>query len=832
MNELLVGLNSEQQKAVSKLNGTLLVLAGAGSGKTKVLTQRIAYLVANGVHPTEILAVTFTNKAANEMRIRLGNILGEEAVKQMWVGTFHNICGRILRQAIEDYKTEDGRSWKSNFVIFDQDDSLSLIKQAIKTENLDDKTYIPKAVQGNISMAKNKMLDAFKFATISKDYRAANIARVYHTYEGLLCANNALDFDDLLLTTVNLFLKNPETLAKFYRRFSHILVDEFQDTNLVQYKMISQLYTGGQEEYDYENRSLCVVGDVDQSIYSWRGADCRILLNFQSDFRETELIKLEQNYRSTETILEVANKIIMNNVERLDKNLYSNKGKGEKVVCFEAQDEREEAFYVVNKILELQRTKRHSYRDCAVLYRTNAQSRAIEEALMAKNIPYAMVGGMKFYQRKEIKDMIAYLKLIYNSEDSQSLKRIVNVPKRSIGAATIKKLDDIAYKESISLFEVVEKIEEYADFTARTKTPLKEFARLINNAKSSLEKMPLSEFIAQLIEDTGYLEELKNEGTEEANGRIENLQEFISATREYENSETGNDLGEFLTQLALVSDIDELDDETEKVTLMTLHAAKGLEFPIVFLAGLEEGIFPHSRSLADNTEMEEERRLMYVGVTRAEDLLFISFAKRRLIWGDYKYFTPSRFLKEIPQHLLVSAGAKSVPKEQNDTSGKSRYSEDNTYVNYSDKNEPIKTGSFGKNFVAPKINKAAGKVSEPISNTGFGKNFVAPKIKKKEDAKEELAKKVVNIAKKVEEEPKFEVKPVKAPEVKSEPKVVEPEKTQKESFEAGTRVFHEKYGIGVIEQVLKTESYELYSVDFGKLGKIALDSNFANLKKF
>lgn len=766
MNKILVGLNPAQQKAVVKIFGSMLVLAGAGSGKTKVLTSRIANLVSNGINPAEILAVTFTNKAASEMKQRLTAILGEEVVKHMWVGTFHNICGRILRQDIEKYKNNDDRSWYYNFVIFDQDDSLSLIKQALKQENLDEKMYQPKSLQATISMAKNKMMDAYKFAANAKDYRTEKISGIYNIYEGLLSVNNALDFDDLLLVTVNLLSKSSEVLQKYHSRFKHILVDEFQDTNPVQYNLIKLLYQGENTENPSQDRSLCVVGDVDQSIYSWRGADYKIILNFRRDFADSELVKLEQNYRSTGNILEVANNIIINNKERLDKNLFSTKGEGDKICCFEAVDEMEEAHYIAQKIGALT-CLQHTYNNCAVLYRTNAQSRAIEEAMMSKNIPYKMVGGIKFYDRKEIKDLIAYLKLIYNSDDSLSLKRIINVPKRSIGAVSIKKLEEIARRQSLSLFAVLERIDHYEGFTARTINPIKDFIKLVNKAKDIVNKMPLSEFIAQLIDDIGYVNELKAEDTEEANGRIENIQEFISAARKYEDTDSGNELGEFLTQLALVSDIDSLDENAESVTLMTLHAAKGLEFPIVFLAGLEEGIFPHSRSLNTPDEMEEERRLMYVGVTRAEDKLYLSYAKRRLIYGDYKYFTPSRFLREIPSHLTIANYNLTPPKPA-----------------ISAAHSASKHNNYGKSYK----NK---DFDSPVSNTNFGKNFKMPKVQKKE-----------------------------------------PEVTISAIFKEGDRVFHEKFGVGTVEQAVKVGVDTMYSVNFGKIGKKSLDSQYSKLKKF
>jgi DNA helicase-2/ATP-dependent DNA helicase PcrA len=825
MNEILVGLNSAQKEAVSKSSGALLVLAGAGSGKTKVLTQRIAYLIQNGTKPWEILAVTFTNKAAQEMKERLISILGEEVVKNIWVGTFHNICGRILRQDIENYKTDDGRSWRNNFVIFDQDDSLSLIKQAIKIENLDEKMYQPKAVQTTISMAKNKMQNAFQFATNAKDFRTERISRVYHTYEGMLSTNNAIDFDDMLLICANLFSKTPEILNKYYSKFKHILVDEYQDTNLAQYNLISQIYKGPSEKPQAKNRSLCVVGDVDQSIYSWRGADYKIILNFQNDYPDAELIKLEQNYRSTGNILEVANHIIVNNTERLSKKLYSNKGCGEKILCFEAADELEEAHYLIDKIKALTYGK-YNYNDCVILYRTNAQSRAIEEACMTRSLPYKMVGGTKFYARKEIKDIIAYLKLIYNPDDSQSLKRIINVPKRSIGPTTIKKLDEISKSANISLFSIIETIDDYSDFSPKTKNSLKNFVNIIRKTQESIEKMTISEFIAQLIDNTEYLDELKAEDTEEANNRIENIQEFISVAKEYEISDSENDLGEFLTQISLVSDLDSLEESAESITLMTLHAAKGLEFPVVFLAGLEEGIFPHSRSLNSNTEMEEERRLMYVGVTRAEELLFLTYAKRRLIWGDYKYFTPSRFLKEIPQNLIVTNYA----SDKGETSQK-------IYA---------KPGSWGysKNNEKQSINdlkspKFLGSPLQSDYSKGFGSNFVAPKFKKAEkiENKSENQKTEIKPAKQIvikKQEP-VQTGPVlpdnlKALIKKKEP-VTEP-KLELQAFKEGDRVFHEKYGIGTIAQILEMGQDLMYSIDFGKAGKIPLDARYSKLKKF
>lgn len=836
MDDILVGLNPAQQEAVTKIFGVMLVLAGAGSGKTRVLTNRIAYLIKNGADPNEILAVTFTNKAAQEMKSRLTKMLGEDIVKNLWVGTFHNICCRILRQDIEKYENEEGRKWQSNFVIFDQSDSVSLVKQAIQAENLDEKMYVPKAIQSTISMAKNKMIDAYKYATNARDFRSERISKIYDNYEKLLATNNALDFDDLLLMSVNLIAKNADVRRKYHSRFKHVLVDEFQDTNLVQYRLISMIYHGGIENPQFTDRSLCVVGDVDQSIYSWRGADCKIILNFERDYSTCELIKLEQNYRSTGTILEAANRVIVNNSERLDKKLISNKGKGEKISCFEAHDEQEESQHIANKIKNLIANK-FSLNDCVVLYRTNAQSRAIEEAFMSQNIPYKMIGGVKFYERKEVKDIIAYLKLIYNPDDSQSLKRVINVPKRSIGATTVNKIQDIANRNDTSMFTALSRIEEFQEFTARTSKPLKEFYTLIASLRDKALSMPLSEFIAQLIDDTGYYGELKGENTEESNNRLENLQEFISVAREYETDTDEPDLGEFLSQVALVSDVDMLEEESQSVTLMTLHAAKGLEFPIVFLAGLEDGIFPHMRSLQSSSEMEEERRLMYVGITRAEEMLFLSYAKKRLIWGDYKYFTPSRFLSEIPPQLLDSVSSEDYirkPSVLSTAKKEGAWAHQKDTYNSSDKVVNDYSVGFGKNFRIPKANKpiepsAPAKPVQTVSRVS-----VIEKPKAQEPAKFTVKppeKPAVLLNKEPAVKPIIKTVPVEKKEAAPAPVETAPA-DNREYFQKGDRVFHEKFGIGMVEQVIELGSDLMYQIDFGKAGKKPIDANYAKLKKF
>lgn len=792
-NEILEGLNSPQKSAVRQEAGCLLVLAGAGSGKTKVLTHRIAYLIENGAKPWEILSVTFTNKAAREMKIRLDNLLGEKTAGHLWIGTFHSICGRILRQEIENYFVKGEIFRNSNFVIYDESDSLSIIKQAIKAENLDEKLYQPKMVKASISTSKNKMIDVDKFESLARDNREKNISRIFRYYEDALRTNNALDFDDLLLVTVKMLENNEEILNKYKSRFNHILVDEFQDTNHPQYRLISLLFRGFEQDIEKvsEGRSLCVVGDIDQSIYSWRGADYKILLNFQKEFPGAELIKLEQNYRSTETILEAANNIIIHNRDRISKNLFSNKGQGEQITLNETQDEIEEAHFVVDRIKDHTTRGKYTLSECVVLYRTNAQSRALEEAFMSRKIPYAMVGGQKFYERKEIKDIIAYLKLIYNPSDSQSLKRIINVPKRAIGTTTVKKIDEIAQKQYTSLFAVLERIDEFSEFSGKVANKLKEFVKLINNAREKVNESLLSEFLSVLIDDIGYIEELRAEVTEEANSRIENIQEFISVARAQEDMGLDTELGEFLTRMSLISDIDSLSDTNDAVTLMTLHSAKGLEYPVVFIAGLEEGMFPHSRSLNSNSEMEEERRLMYVGVTRAEEHLCLTFAKRRLIYGDYRYFTPSRFLNEIPHHLLKTLGYKPVEKR---TSIYERTAPDQ------------KSSGFNPN----KFSRQS--YDSPLANTNsFGKNFRLPdSLRKNKDASNvTIPKSAVNKA--------VNSKPVKK---------------HIALFDIGTRVFHQKFGIGEIDKIVKVGEIPMYSVIFNNIGKRAIEAESGVLKKF
>lgn len=844
MENILDNLNKEQREAVETVRGPLLVLAGAGSGKTKLLTSRIAYLIQNGVRPRNILAVTFTNKAAKEMKERLGNILGENVVKYMWVGTFHGICGRILRENIENYSFQSGKRLDKNFSIYDETDSNAVIKQAIKKLNLDDKVYAPKLVKTVISNAKNKMQDAYTFATFARDFKSQKIAQIYEEYENSLNNNNAIDFDDMLMLTVKLLEQCKEVRQQYYDRFQHILVDEFQDTNMAQYKLINMLYTNLEPDIPDE-RSLCVVGDVDQSIYSWRGADYTIILNFQKDFKKTKLIKLEQNYRSTANILNVANAIIENNTERVDKVLYSQKGDGELIDYFEAQDEADEANFIASRIKQ---DSGGDYNRFAILYRTNSQSRALEEACMAAGLPYKIYGGLKFYDRKEVKDIIAYLKLIYNTDDSQSFRRIVNVPKRAIGDTTVKNLSDFADKEDISLFAACQRIEDAVEIPPRTRSKLKDFSELILKFVNAKDSYSLQDFVTLVIEKTGYLAELQSQNTPESEADIENLQELVNVAGEFVPEEADNALGEFLQQVALVSDLDGMEDISNNITLMTLHSAKGLEFPIVFLAGCDEGVFPHQRTFNIPSEMEEERRLMYVGVTRAEEKLYLTSAKRRQMWGEYKYYNPSRFIDEIPPQLLNKIGfegsTSGASTFQNAVSrartGKSDYSYS---AAQSDSFGYVKPSSgFGKGFVAPTRGLATGKshndrqrqnssYSQQPHRTPSRTILVKSQANKQRD--DEKIKEFFkdNAIKRMLEEKKQKERMQQAEDAERQRRM-ETTTPIEYVFNVGERVFHDKLGIGHIQEVTQIGDSMMYTIDFGRQGVKAMDAAYAKLKKF
>ena len=643
MENLLENLNKEQKEAVQTTQGPLLILAGAGSGKTKVLTTRIAYMIRQGVRPRNILAVTFTNKAAKEMKERIGKIIGEDTVKYMWVGTFHGICGRILRENIDKYNTATGKNLDKNFTIYDDSDTNQIITRAIKKLNLDEKVYPTKLVKTVISNAKNKMQDATTFATYARDFKSQRIASIYEEYEKALNNNNAIDFDDMLMLTVKLLEQNEEVRRQYYERFQHIMVDEYQDTNLAQYNLVNMLYTNLSKDVPDE-RSLCVVGDVDQSIYSWRGADFTIIMNFQKDYPKTKLIKLEQNYRSTACILNAANAVIENNDERVEKVLYSNKGEGEKLSYYIAADETDEANYIVSNI---KRTAKGNYNQFAILYRTNNQSRALEEACMATGVPYRIYGGTKFYDRAEVKTVICYLKLINNTDDSQSLRRVINIPKRGIGDTTVKNLSDFANSKDISLFEAI-KICEDSEIAPKTRSKLKDFASLIQKFKDAQSAYSLKDFVTLVIEKSGYLAELQSKAATNPDFQddINNLQELVNVAEEFVPEEEDNLLGEFLQQVALVSDLDSMENETNNITMMTLHAAKGLEFPTVFLCGLQEGIVPLKHK-GRETDREEERRLLYVAMTRAREELILTFS------GEM-----SSLVRQIPADMLMREKAR------------------------------------------------------------------------------------------------------------------------------------------------------------------------------
>ncbi len=638
--KLLNGLNPEQQKAVKATDGPLLIMAGAGSGKTRVLTHRIAYLIVEKqVNPYNILAITFTNKAAREMRERIGKMMGGTA-EEIWISTFHSMCVRILRRDI------DRIGFNRNFTILDTTDQQSVIKGILKDKNIDPKKFDPRAILGSISSAKNELMDPEEYSKMSGGYYEQIVSDVYEEYQKRLRKNQALDFDDLIMMTIQLFKRVPDVLEYYQRKFQYIHVDEYQDTNKAQYILVKLLAN--------RFKNLCVVGDSDQSIYRWRGADITNILSFEKDYPNATVIMLEQNYRSTKRILMAANKVIENNLNRKLKNLWTENPEGNKIVYYRADSEQSEAQFVAGKIKELTRNNEYSLSDIAILYRTNAQSRVMEEVLLKSNIGYSIVGGTKFYDRKEIKDMLAYLRLISNPDDDISLQRIINVPKRGIGSTSFDKIADFAAMHDLSIFQALDSI-DLIGLSPKITKAAKEFRDLIKNYTQMQEYLSVTELVDEVLEKTGYREMLKAEKSLEAQSRLENLEEFMSVTKNFEETNEDKSLIAFLTDLALVADIDSLDEDGEKadsVVLMTLHSAKGLEFPVVFLIGMEEGVFPHSRSLMDEVEMEEERRLAYVGITRAEKSLFLTNAQMRTLFGRTNMNPPSRFISEIPDELV------------------------------------------------------------------------------------------------------------------------------------------------------------------------------------
>ena len=650
MNSLLTGLNKEQQQAVQHTEGPLLILAGAGSGKTKVLTVRIAHLLAQGVNPYEILAITFTNKAAKEMKSRVEGLVGDVA-NRIWLSTFHSFCAKFLRFEIDSFL-----GYNSNFTIYDTSDSQAVIKAALKALNLDDKYYPVGAMIAAISDAKNKLLFASDFRKQARDFYQQKVADVYEYYERELRKNNALDFDDLLLVAVKLLQSNATVLDKYSHRFRYVMIDEYQDTNHAQYLLAKLLASHW--------KNIAVVGDADQSIYAWRGADIQNILDFEKDYPNCTSIKLEQNYRSTKIILDAANAVIDNNEGRPEKNLWTDKIEGAKIQHFTAQSEHEEAAFIGDTIAKKHDIHDVPYGDMAILYRTNAQSRVLEEALIKRALPYTMVGGTKFYDRKEIKDVLAYLRVLYNPFDDLSLLRIINVPKRSIGATTVAKLQDYAREKGTSLFMTLTQLHLIDSIKGKTKEKLEEFGILIFTLVSEMEDKTVLDILESILDRTGYLAQLEESTDPQDQARAENIGELLSVAKDFQDTNPSGTVEDFLEQVALVNDVDSFEQEEAKVTLMTLHAAKGLEFPIVFLCGLEEGLFPHSRTLMNPEEIEEERRLAYVGITRAEKELYISNATTRTVFGRTSSYLPSRFIDEIPEELVDGLRAKSkVPDD-------------------------------------------------------------------------------------------------------------------------------------------------------------------------
>lgn len=663
MNPIFDTLNDRQCEAVKHTEGPLLITAGAGSGKTKVLTCRIAHLLELGVAPYRILAITFTNKAAKEMKERVTNLVGAQA-DSIWLSTFHSFCAKLLRFEVDGF-----HGYTRNFTIYDSSDQLVLVKDCLKKLNLDDKQFMPRSVLGTISSAKNVLMDAKAFAAQASDFYEQKVADVYALYQEKLRENNAVDFDDLLFLAVRLLQEKEDVREKYQSRFQYILVDEYQDTNHAQYALTKILAARW--------RNICVVGDADQSIYAWRGADIRNIIDFTRDYPDAASIKLEQNYRSTKTILHAANAVIDNNESRPKKTLWTENPAGNKIIHYQAQTEHDEADYIAGVIYNRHEISHEPYGDMAILFRTNAQSRVLEEKLMRYAIPYTMVGGTKFYDRKEIKDVLAYLRLLYNPEDSLSLMRIINVPKRNIGATTMEHVAAYAEEQGISLFEALSSTDEIP-VTKRARTSLENFAAMIFDLLNDIEGKDVLSLIETVIKQTGYGDMLDKEAEHDPQGesRKENVGEFLSVAKDYMDSNPDGNLQDFLENVALVSDVDDFESSDSKVTLMTLHAAKGLEFPVVFLTGLDEGLFPHSRTLLDPAQVEEERRLAYVGITRAERQLYVTNAITRTMYGRISAYMPSRFLAEIPPQLMEDYHRKSAMPQSRTTAvpGKQRVS--------------------------------------------------------------------------------------------------------------------------------------------------------------
>ncbi len=767
-------LNPSQRQAVEHFCGPLLVVAGAGSGKTRALTARIANLILNRrVDPSNILAVTFTNKAAREMKERIERLFAEQEalsrhskplhllpeyeqvqlrayvyknfLKELWVGTFHSLCSRILRFDIEKYQSPDGQSWTRNFSIFDESDAQSLVKSIVIGQmNLDDRKFNPRSVRFAISNAKNQGLDPNEYEAANQTFKGRAIAEVYRYYQKGLSANNALDFDDLIRLPVQLFRQNTQVLDYWHRRFRHVLVDEYQDTNRTQYDLIQLLATNGQGNQkfeDWQNRSVFVVGDADQSIYSFRAADFTILMGFQTEFGDgktdddTEtLVKLEENYRSTSNILDVANHLIENNTERIEKVLRATRGAGDAIFCHRADNEAMEAEYVIGQIRNLElKNPDLNWKDFAVLYRTNIQSRAMEEVLTRFGIPYKIVGGLRFYERREIKDVLAYLRLAVNPADSVSLKRIINVPRRGIGKTTLDNLDKAAAELEVPLWDIIKDETSLKTLAGRASKRAIAFSRMVSSWQERVETASPSEIVQEVLESTGYLADLKSKETEDDN-RLENVEELYRGVVQFEEENEDATLATFLANAALNSDNENNSDETNQVTLMTLHASKGLEFPVVFLVGLEQGLFPSFRSLEDAAAIEEERRLCYVGITRAQDRLFLSHARERRTYGNMREVsTPSIFLSELPRDYIMTTVPSALPDRWTTTTRKANLKNPQPNLNAPGTHEDdwsVGASVNHKAFGAGKVTHifgAGNKICLAIHFPGIGKKIIDPR---------------------------------------------------------------------------------------------------------
>lgn len=744
--DFLSNLNPSQGQAVQHFCGPMLVVAGAGSGKTRALTYRVAYLIRHHrVHPENVLAVTFTNKAAREMKDRIERLFAEQRAraeygkplsalmpdqqtklrsqvyksitKHVSIGTFHSLCARILRFDINKYQDENGRKWEKNFTIYDESDAQSLVKQiTTKQLNLDDKKFQPRQVRYAISNAKNKGMSPRELLKAEPDYRGRVISEVYSIYQDSLAANNALDFDDLIRIPVELFKQNEEVLGYWHKKFAHILVDEYQDTNRTQYDFIRLLVTNGESPKTFnqlpnswQNRSIFVVGDVDQSIYSFRLADYTILLDFQQDFGDgladedtRTMVKLEENYRSRENILEVANRLIENNTQRIEKVLRATRGRGEDIYCYRGDNELDEADFVLNQIENISAENPElDWGSFAILYRTNAQSRSFEEAFIKTKIKYTIVGGLKFYDRKEVKDAVAYLRAIANPADTVSLLRIINTPKRSIGKTTIDNLMNAAQQLGMPLWEILNDETSVNTIVGRSSKSVNKFAAIIRHWQEKLENVTAAEIVDGILRDSGYIDDLMQQGTEEADNRLANLQELCNAVEQFQEENEDKSLDGFLANASLASDLDNLKEGQEAVSLMTLHSAKGLEFPIVFIVGLEEGLFPNFRALNDPLSLEEERRLFYVGITRAKEQLFISYAsERRQYWGAREATIPSQFLAELPEELVNTNvkrvyGARSKRKQKSGANNSGNNQENLAATENWKKGDRVRHDSFG-----------------------------------------------------------------------------------------------------------------------------------------